>query len=52
MHGDVQMGSYTPEIRRREFAGIVSVWGPDGRPSVAGDFKGHYWPFLRSIDVR
>jgi hypothetical protein len=52
MHGDVQTGSNTPEIRRREFAGIVSVWGPDGRPSIDGDFKGHYWQFLRPGDIR
>lgn len=46
MHGDVQIGSYLPTIRRREYGGIVSVWGPDGRPSISGDFKGLYSPYL------
>ncbi|SHH22963.1 hypothetical protein SAMN05444169_6431 [Bradyrhizobium erythrophlei] len=43
MHGEVQKGSYYPRVWRREIVGVVSVWGPAGRPeptpSVYGAFR-------------
>jgi hypothetical protein len=47
LHGDIQKGSYYPRVWRREMVGVVSVWGPAGRPEPDPGVYGHFRFYLR-----
>lgn len=46
MHGVVKKGDYYPTVRRQELVGTVSVWGPDGKPTINPDVYGHFRSYL------
>jgi hypothetical protein len=47
MHGEVKKGDYYPRVSRREMVGVVSVWGPTGRPEPNAAVYGHFRNYLQ-----